>query len=163
MDLECSGSYYEKFRSGKMDLNGFYKKRHMKILPFFAFLMLIDVAMNRSVSCIIEALTQATLVFTLLPNNQPEVIGGGLDAWCYLPVLPAIPFLVLLCWDKKRIAISFGILVVLIFFCSGYYFTDKFVVGGFTARHNFLYCAPFFIGRLRLSQQREDQKICFTT
>lgn len=60
-----------------MDLNGFYKKRHMKILPFFAFLMLIDVAMNRSVSCIIEALTQATLVFTLLPNNQPEVIGGG--------------------------------------------------------------------------------------
>lgn len=155
--------YYEKFRSGKIDLNGFYKKRYMKILPFFAFLMLIDVVMNKSVSYIIEALTQATLVFGLLPNNQPEVIGVCWTLGVIFLFYLLFPFFVWLCWDKKRAAISFGISVVLELFCTGYYFTDKFVVGDFAARHNFLYCAPFFIGGVQLSRQRKNQKFCFTT
>ena len=138
--------YYEKFRSGKIDINYFYKKRYIKILPFFIFLMLIDVVMDRSISHIIEALTQATLVFGLLPNNQPEVIGVCWTLGVIFLFYLLFPFFVWICWDKKRAAISFGISVVLTFFCTEYYFTDKFVVEDFAARHNFLYCVPFFIG-----------------
>ena len=69
--------YYERFKQGTIDINTFYKRRYKKILPFFAFLMLIDVAVSRSRDYIIEALTQATLIFGLVPNNQPAVIGVG--------------------------------------------------------------------------------------
>ena len=138
--------YYEKFRNGSADLNSFYKKRYMKILPFFAFLMLIDVVVERSISHIIEALTQATLVFGLLPNNQPDVIGVCWTLGVIFLFYLLFPFFVWLCWDKKRATVSLAISVVISLFCSYYYYTGKFVIEGFTARHNFLYCAPFFVG-----------------
>ena len=138
--------YYERFKSGRMDLNRFYNKRYIKLLPFFVFLMLIDIVINRSISSIIEALTQATLVFSLLPNNQPEVIRVCWTLGVIFLFYMLFPFFVWLCWDKKRTVISFGISIVLSIFCTGYYFTDKFVVNNFITMHNFLYCAPFFIG-----------------
>lgn len=36
--------------------------------------------------------------------------------------------------------------ILLSLFCSLYYFSDKFVIEGFAARHNFLYCAPWIMG-----------------
>ena len=138
--------YYDKFKNRDIDLNSFYKKRYAKILPFFAFLMLIDVAVERSVSHIIEALTQASLVFGLLPNNQLEVIGVGWTLGVLFLFYMLFPFIVYLCWTRKRAWMTFGISIVLSLFCSFYYFTDKFVVEDFAARHNFLYCAPWIIG-----------------
>ena len=67
--------YYEKFKSGEINLNTFYTKRYKKILPFFITLIVIDVIMDRSLGHVIQSLTEATLVFGLLPNNQPDVIG----------------------------------------------------------------------------------------
>ena len=67
--------YYEKSKSGSIDLNNFYIKRYKKILPFFITLIVIDMVMDRSLGHVIQGITEATLVFGLLPNNQPEVIG----------------------------------------------------------------------------------------
>ena len=39
----CCG-YFERMISGKLSLTEFYKKRLMKTLPFFAVLILLDVA-----------------------------------------------------------------------------------------------------------------------
>lgn len=138
--------YYERFKSGSIDLNSFYTKRYKKLLPFFITLIVIDIVMDRSLDHIIEGFTEATLVFGLLPNNQPDVIGVSWTLGVIFLFYMLFPFVVYLCWNKRRAWITFGISIVLSLFCSFYYFTDKFVIEGFAARHNFLYCAPFFVG-----------------
>lgn len=137
--------YYEKFKSGTINLNEFYSKRYNKLLPFFVTLILIDIVMERSLSHVIEGITEATLVFGLLPNNQPEVIGVCWTLGVIFLFYMLFPFVVYLCWNKKRAWITFLVSIVVSLLCSFYYFTDKFVIEGFAARHNFLYCAPWII------------------
>lgn len=138
--------YYEKFRNGSIDLNTFYTKRYMKILPFFAALIMIDIVIERSMEHLIEGITEATLVFGLLPNNQPEVIGVCWTLGVIFLFYMLFPFVVYLCWSKKRAWVAFAVSILISILCVLYFFTDKFVVEGFAARHNFLYCSPFFIG-----------------
>lgn len=137
--------YYERFKSGSIDLNSFYTKRYRKILPFFITLIVIDIAMNRNFAHVVEGITEASLVFGLLPNNQPEVIGVSWTLGVIFLFYMLFPFVVYLCWNKRRIWLTFAASVVLSLFCSLYYFTDKFVIDGFAPRHSFLYCAPWFL------------------
>lgn len=137
--------YYERFKSGSINLNSFFTKRYKKILPFFITLILIDIVMDRSLTHVIEGITEATLVFGLLPNNQPEVIGVCWTLGIIFLFYMLFPFVVYLCWNKRRAWLTFIGSLVLSFFCSIYYFTDKFVIGEFVPRHSFLYCAPWLI------------------
>lgn len=137
--------YFEKVKNGKVDWNEFYTKRYKKILPFFAFLIFIDLITERSIGHFIEGLTEATLVFGLLPNNNPSVIGVGWTLGVIFLFYMLFPFFVWLCWDKRRTWVSFIISSMLTVFCSLYFFKSNFVVEGFAARHNFLYCAPYFV------------------
>ncbi len=89
--------YYEKFKNGSIDLNSFYTKRYKKILPFFITLILIDVIMERSLDHVIQGLTEATLVFGLLPNNQPDVIGVCWTLGVIFLFYMLFPFVVYLC------------------------------------------------------------------
>ncbi|HGR7520921.1 TPA: acyltransferase family protein [Streptococcus pneumoniae] len=150
--------YYERFKEGKIDLNNFYKKRYKKIIPFFAFLIFIDILVERSFSHLIEGFTEATLVFGLLPNNQPDVIGVSWTIGVIFLFYMLFPFFVWLCWDKKRAFISFIISVILNIFCEIYYFTDKFVIDSFAPRHSFLYCSPFFLGGGLIYMYRKEIK-----
>lgn len=152
--------YYERFKSGNIDLNSFFTKRYKKILPFFITLILIDVIMDRSLAHVVEGFTEATLVFGLLPNNQPDVIGVSWTLGVIFLFYMLFPFVVYLCWNKRRAWMTFGISIVLSLICTFYYFTDKFVIDGFSVRHNFLYCAPFFVGGYCLPQQKCDQRLC---
>ena len=127
-------------------INDFYLKRYKKFLPFFVTLIVIDVVMNKSLSHIIEGLTETTLIFGLLPNNQLEVIGVSWTIGVIFLFYMLFPFVVYLCWNKKRACWAFVISIMLSLFCSYYYFTDKFVIENFAERHNFLYCTPFFVG-----------------
>lgn len=138
--------YYERFKNGNIDLNNFYSRRYKKLLPFFITLILIDIVLDRSLTHLIEGITEATLVFGLLPNNQPDVIGVSWTLGVIFLFYMLFPFVVNLCWTKKRAWIVFISSIILSLFCSLYYFTDKFVIEGFAARHNFLYCSPWFIG-----------------
>lgn len=148
--------YYEQVKSGKIDWNQFYMKRYKKILPFFAFLIVIDLAVERSADHLIEGITEATLVFGLLPNNNPSVIGVGWTLGVIFLFYMLFPFFVWLCWTKKRAWISLAISCALTIFCSIYFFTESFVISSFSARHNFLYCAPYFVmgGALYLNRLR---------
>lgn len=150
--------YYERFKEGKINLNVFYKKRYKKILPFFTFLILIDILVERSLSHLIEGLTEVTLVFGLLPNNQPDVIGVSWTIGVIFLFYMLFPFFVWLCWDKKRAWISFIISIILNIFCEIYYFTDKFVIDSFAPRHSFLYCSPFFLGGGLVYMYRKEIK-----
>lgn len=137
--------YYHKIKEHKVDLNTFYTKRYKKILPFFACVLLIDVIVERSISHIIEALTEVTLVFGLLPNNKLNVCGVGWTLGVIFLFYMLFPYFVFLCNTKNRAIISFLISIVLSLFCVGYFCSDEFVIN-FTPRHNFLYCAPYFLG-----------------
>ena len=152
--------YYEKFKKNEINLNYFYTKRYKKILPFFAVLITIDVIIEHSLSHLIEGLTELTLVFGLLPNNQPSVIGVCWTIGIIFLFYLLFPFFVYLCWNKKRTWISFGISLLLNYFCSSYYFTSKFVIDSFAPRHNFLYCTPyFFAGALVYLYHEEIEKL----
>lgn len=148
--------YYERFKSGEISLNRFYTRRYKKILPFFALLIAIDVIIEHSFSHLIEGLTELTLVFGLLPNNQPSVIGVCWTIGVIFLFYLLLPFFVYLCWDKKRAWLSFGISLVLNIFCSKYYFTSKFVIDSFAPRHSFLYCAPYFLAGALLYLYRNN-------
>ena len=152
--------YYEKFKNGNVDLNSFYTKRYKKILPFFITLIVIDVIMDRSLGHVIQGLTEATLVFGLLPNNQPDVIGVCWTLGVIFLFYMLFPFVVYLCWNKRRAIKAFAGTVILSLFCSIYFFTDKFVIEGFVARHNILYCAPWILGGYCVSLQERDQRLC---
>lgn len=138
--------YYERFKFGKADLNDFYSKRYKKILPFFAFLILLDNVLERSASHVIEGLTELTLVFGLLPNNELSVIGVGWTLGVIFLFYMLFPFFVWLCWTKRRAGFAFVVSVLLSIFCEIYFFSEKFVISSYTPRHSFLYCAPFLLG-----------------
>jgi len=138
--------YYERIKNRAIDINSFYSRRYAKILPFFMFLMVIDVLITRSEEHIVEAMTQATLVFGLVPNNQPDVIGVSWTLGVIFIFYLLFPFFVFCFWNRKRALYTFVISFLLSIFCTEYYFTEKFVIATFAPRHNFLYNAPFFAG-----------------
>ena len=72
----CCG-YYEKMLSGKIDIVSFYKKRYIRILPFFALLCFIDLAVNPSLNALYEVFANLTLCFGLIPDANITVIGVG--------------------------------------------------------------------------------------
>ncbi len=110
------------------------------------FLIFVDVVVEHSLASVIEGATEATLVFGLLPNNNPSVIGVAWTIGVIFLFYMLFPFCVFLCWNKKRAAVVLGVSIILSLFCSAYFFTERFVVDNFPSRHNFLYCAPFFVG-----------------
>ncbi|ORU01447.1 protein of unknown function DUF33 [Anaerovibrio sp. JC8] len=137
--------YYTRLKNNNIDLDSFYSKRYKKLLPFFATLILIDIIVDQSFEHIIEGFTEATLVFALLPNNELDVIGVSWTLGVIFLFYMLFPFIVYLCWTPKRACVTFVLSMILSLFCSFYFFTDKYVIADFTHRHNFLYCAPWFL------------------
>ena len=153
-----SCGYYQKIRNGKIDFNIFYTKRYLKILPFFSILIFMDLVIDRSFSHILEGITELTLVFGLLPNNSPNVIGVCWTLGVIFLFYIMFPFVVFLCWSRIRTIISLIVSIIISFICSYYYFSDNYVVENFVGRTNFLYCAPWFLGGVFLYQFRSEIK-----
>lgn len=156
----CCG-YYEKFKTGAITPNAFYKKRYSRILPFFAILVLIDVCIPHSpnkyemarmaaggmaesstfLHSIYDGFSELTLAFNLLPNPQPPI---GV-AW-FLGVIflfyMIFPFFVFMMDNKKRAFVSVIICYVFCFMAVDYFLTDKFINWKMD-RHSIVYDAPF--------------------
>ena len=140
-----SCGYFEAFKEGKIDLEKFYIKRYAKILPFFALLVGLDVILERSKESLFEGIVELTMVYGLLPNNSLNVIGVSWTLGVIFLFYMLFPFFVFLLKNKRRAWFSFAISIAISYMCEAYFFTDKFVVADFTARHSFLYCVPYFI------------------
>lgn len=140
----CCG-YYNKIRTNSISLYDFYHKRYMKILPFFAFLIFVDLLFERSLTALMEGIIELTLVFGLLPNNELEVIGVGWTLGVIFLFYITFPFFVFLLWSKRRSIIVFGLALLINYLCTYYFFGEKFVIEGFSNRHSFLFCAVYFI------------------
>ena len=68
----CAG-YYAKIKSGKVNWIDFYKKRCMKVLPFFAVVVLMDIVFNHDLTSIIEAVPNITLTRGFFPNDIEQI------------------------------------------------------------------------------------------
>lgn len=101
----CCG-YYEKVLSGKVHWPDFYKKRYLKILPFFTTLVLLDLVMGFSKDSLFEAIADVSLLFGLFPNNI-SVIGVGWFLGVVFAFYLIFPFFCSLIETKKRAWLAF--------------------------------------------------------
>lgn len=132
----CCG-YYEKVLKGQVSFVDFYGRRFRKILPFFGLLVVLDAAMSRSASALVEAFADLTLLFGFLPEaGNLSVIGVGWFLGLVFVFYLCFPFYCVLIQTKRRAWLAFGVSLVYNAVCSGY-----FHVG----RSNILYSGCFFL------------------
>lgn len=141
----CCG-YYERILNGTVSLEDFYRKRYMKILPFFAVLVLIDIVMSRSIEAIYEGFADVTLLFGLFPNNI-TVIGVGWFLGVIFAFYLIFPFYCVLIGTRKRAWGAFGILLALNFALSSYFEVD---------RTNIVYCLCYLLAGGLIYLYREE-------
>lgn len=117
----CCG-YYERVKNGEISLDSFFKKRYLKILPFFAFLVCVDVIISGFTSkSLIEGFSDVTLMYGLFPNCDIEVIGVGWALGVIFAFYLLFPFFVFMIWNKGRGWFFFGVTVVINYICVHYF------------------------------------------
>lgn len=130
----CCG-YYEKVMAGKIGWVDFYKKRYLKILPFFSVLIVIDLLMSFNASALLEGLTEITLLHGFVPQSL-SVIGVGWYLGTVFVFYLVFPFFCTIIENKKRAWIAFAISIALHYICENYFLLD---------RHNFLFSLCYFL------------------
>ena len=144
----CCG-YYQKIIDQKISIEDFYKKRYIKIWPYFALLCALDFVISPSKESLFEVFANLTLCQGLLPNMRIEVIGVSWTLAVIFVFYMLFPFFCFLIGNKKRawevavVALVFNLLCGTYFF-DGYHIVDAFSVG-FTPRLNIVYDAIYFI------------------
>lgn len=141
----CCG-YYEKLNGGNYSLSEFYKKRYAKILPFFSFLVFIDLILSHSLQSLYEAFADITLVFGLLPNPKIEVIGVGWFLGVIFVFYMLFPFFACFMLKSKFSAwLSFAVCAVFNVLCQIYFFDVNHMPSGSSYRNNIIFCAVYFV------------------
>lgn len=115
----CCG-YYEKIKNNKVSIEEFYSKRIKKTLPFFAFLILIDIIINHNKISLIEGFADITLLFGFIPRDL-SVVGVGWFIGLIFIFYFMFPFFVYLFSNKRRAWITTIISLLMNLSCI-YYF-----------------------------------------
>lgn len=153
----CCG-YYERIKKGAITPNEFYKKRYMRILPFFAILCLIDFAASPSVEQIYQLFANITLCFNLIPNVDITMIGVGWFLGVVFLFYLLFPFFVFMLDNKLRGWISMAVALTLAGICTIYTFNED-VVAPTIGRTNIVYCMPLFMAGGMIYLYREKLKM----
>ena len=123
----CCG-YYQKIVDQKISVEDFYKKRYIKIWPYFALLCALDFVISPSKESLFEVFANLTLCQGLLPNMRIEVIGVSWTLAVIFVFYMLFPFFCFLIGNKKR---AWGVAVVALVFnllCGTYFFDGKHIV-----------------------------------
>ena len=144
----CCG-YYQKIVDQKISIEDFYKKRYIKIWPYFALLCALDFIMSPSKESLFEVFANLTLCQGLLPNAHITVIGVSWTLAVIFVFYMLFPFFCFLIGNKKR---AWGVAAATLVFnwlCGTYFFDENHIVDalsvGFTPRLNIVYDAIYFI------------------
>lgn len=133
----CCG-YYQRIKEGTITPAKFYKRRYLRILPFFAVLCIIDLAVSPSMASLYETFANMTLCFGLLPPSvEINVIGVGWFLGIVFLFYMLFPFFVFMLDNKRRALFSLVLAVMFVFITFDYFFTPS--------RRCMIYCAPLFI------------------
>lgn len=119
----CCG-YYEKILDGTVDLVQFYKKRYLKILPFFTFIVLINVVVEFSKDTLIEAMADVSLTYGLFQNDI-KVIGVAWFLGLIFAFYMIFPFYCVLMHRKKTAWATFVISLILNGITGSYFGLDR--------------------------------------
>jgi len=139
----CCG-YYQKIVDQKISVEDFYKKRYIKIWPYFAMLCALDFVISPSKGSLFEVFANLTLCQGLLPNANISVIGVSWTLAVIFVFYMLFPFFCFLIGNKKR---AWGVAAAALVFnyvCSIYFF-DANHIPGFSPRINIVYDAIYFI------------------
>ncbi len=116
----CCG-YFDRFINKEIDISDFYKKRYVRILPFFALLSLLDFAISPSLGSLYEVFANLTLCFGLIPNANITVIGVGWFLGVVFAFYLLFPFFCFLLSDKKRAWGAFIVSFIMNYLCIIYF------------------------------------------
>ena len=97
----CCG-YYQKIIDQKISIEDFYKKRYIKIWPYFALLCALDFIMSPSKESMFDVFANLTLCQGLLPNAKISVIGVSWTLAVIFCVLHAISVLLFPDWKQEE-------------------------------------------------------------
>ena len=131
----CCG-YYQKIIDQKISVEDFYKKRYIKIWPYFTLLCALDFMMSPSKESVFEVFANLTLCQGLLPNAKISVIGVSWTLAVIFVFYMLFPFFCFLIGNKKR---AWSVAVVALVFnwlCSNYFNAG---------RTNIVYDAIYFV------------------
>lgn len=131
----CCG-YYQKIIDQKISVEDFYKKRYIKIWPYFALLCVLDFVISPSKESLFEVFANLTLCQGLLPNANISVIGVSWTLAVIFVFYMLFPFFCFLIGNKKR---AWGVAIAALVFnwlCSNYFNAG---------RTNIVYDAIYFI------------------
>ncbi len=115
----CCG-YYEKIKNNKISVEDFYKRRIQKTLPFFMFLVVIDIIIEHNKVSLIEGFADITLLFGFIQKDI-SVVGVGWFIGLVFIYYLLFPFFVFLFSNKKRAWFT-TIVALLMNLSSIYYF-----------------------------------------
>lgn len=146
----CCG-YFDKVLNNDIDIENFYKRRVEKILPIFAFLVLLDIIVLPSLESLVEGFLDITLLFGLFPNSI-TVIGVGWFIGVVFAFYLIFPFFCVLIKDKKRAWLFFIVSIalnIILFYQYG------------IGRENIIHCLCYFMGGGIIYQYKEElEQIC---
>lgn len=132
----CCG-YYRKMMNNEVSITSFYSKRFKKTLPFFGFLILLEVMVSPSIDALYEAFADFTLLFGFLSGTHSiSIIGVGWFLGLIFVFYICFPFFCVLIENKRRAWTAFAISLIYNFVCAVY-----FNVG----RDNLLYSGCYFL------------------
>ena len=131
----CCG-YYQKVIDQKISVEDFYKKRYVKIWPYFALLCVMDFVISSSKESLFEVFANLTLCQGLLPEVNIQVIGVSWTLAVIFVFYMLFPFFCFLIGNKKRAWKVMSAALVFNWLCSSYFNTG---------RKNILYDAIYFI------------------
>lgn len=134
----CCG-YYVRIKSGGITPNNFYRKRYLRILPYFAMLCLLDFVLEPNLDTLYQVFANLTLCFNLLPQAHISVIGVGWFLGLIFLFYMLFPFFVFIIDNKRRAWLGLGIALLLVFIGMNGQFVGR------MTRTNIIFCAPFFI------------------
>ena len=139
----CCG-YYQKTVDKKISVEDFYKKRYIKIWPYFALLCALDFVISPSKESLFEVFANLTLCQGLLPSANISVIGVSWTLAVIFVFYMLFPFFCFLIGNKKRAWLVAVVALVFNYVC-GVYFFDANHVPDFSPRINIVYDAVYFI------------------
>lgn len=121
----CCG-YYTKIGEGLINPELFYEKRIRKLLPFFALICSLDLGMailthTVSVKNVADYLTNLTLQFGFLSNENMTVIGVGWTLGVIFAFYIYFPFFVYTIENNKRAIAAFVTSVIITILCQRIY------------------------------------------
>lgn len=150
----CCG-YYQRIKEGSISPSQFYKRRYVRILPYFAFLCFLELLIHPNRNNLYEFVANITLCFGFLPNPKMEMMGGGWFLGLIFIFYLMFPFYVFLIDNKRRSWLSLGCTVIFAFIAIAYFYNPPFVEKS-PRMHNIIYCMPYFVmgGIIFLERER---------